>query len=294
MNTSKLVAPRARRHGAIIRWAALALALNLLAGCNLVSLGYNRLPTWLYWQVDRLVDLHPAQSEPVRRDLDVLHQWHRQQQLPHLADMLKSWQTLAEGPLTAEVICRQYDDLRDRLGELVQQAAPVLASLALSLDASQLQHLRQQHAKENERFAGRHLSSPQASLDLRWREAIDRAERLYGTLTTAQRNALRQQLQDAPFAPDRVLSLRLHRQQRMRETIEHIQAGAIGEQAIAALWRYSQDRVTTVHGAYAHDLALDACTRLAELHNSSTPLQRQQAIRTLRNWESDLRRLASQ
>ena len=60
----------------------LALAAIFLAGCSAIKLGYETLPTWAFFQLDRYWKLDASQSELVRARLDEYQQWHRKTELP--------------------------------------------------------------------------------------------------------------------------------------------------------------------------------------------------------------------
>ena len=71
------------------RLGALLTLLALLAsGCTMARLGYDLLPAWSSWQLDRYLALDEDQRALVSRRLDELHRWHRRGQLPGYAEFL--------------------------------------------------------------------------------------------------------------------------------------------------------------------------------------------------------------
>lgn len=67
------------------RWPLLlplGAACLLASACSSIRLGYGAMPMWLGWQVDRHPGLDDAQRELVSAQVDALHRWHRQTQLP--------------------------------------------------------------------------------------------------------------------------------------------------------------------------------------------------------------------
>ena len=77
------------------RWCAIIclLAAGLtLTGCGAVRLAYNNAPDLTYWWLDGFLDLDSAQSARLRNDLNALQAWHRKEELPAVAEMLKNLQ----------------------------------------------------------------------------------------------------------------------------------------------------------------------------------------------------------
>jgi len=82
------------RLGGII--VALALSLGL-AGCSALKLGYATMPELLYWWLDGYADFNDDQEPLVRGELARLHEWHRREELPRIADALGRLEQLAPG-----------------------------------------------------------------------------------------------------------------------------------------------------------------------------------------------------
>src|SRR5689334_8833467 len=76
-----------------------------LAACSTVRLVYNSLPELSYWWLDSYVDFDGTQTPRVRDELAQLLEWHRQNELPKLADLLRETRALAAGDVTAAQAC---------------------------------------------------------------------------------------------------------------------------------------------------------------------------------------------
>lgn len=121
--------------------AALAVGALLLQGCSAVKLAYNQVPHLAYWQLHHFLDLSENQSDRVRSDLGLLHQWHRGTMLPRHAELLQQVQQQLPAPVTPDQVCRIYDDARVQLDAVWAQTELQLVWLASQLSPAQIRHL---------------------------------------------------------------------------------------------------------------------------------------------------------
>jgi len=274
------------------RLLALCLAALALAGCSLLTLAYNRLPTVVFWRLDGLVDLSSEQSAWLRPRIDVLHAWQRQQQLPELAQALRQWQAQMGGELAPATVCQQVTQARGWLEGLWAQAQPDLTRLARELSPAQRDHLARHYAKADETFRSDWMGPDAAQRRLQ--RFADRAGMFYGDLSPAQRSWLADRLARNPFDAERSLA---ERQRRQADILAILRAVAQGVPADAALQALA-DRVRTspdpAYRAYAQALTTDTCALVSELHARTTPEQRTRAAQRLAGYAADLEALAAQ
>lgn len=106
------------------------LALLLLSGCA-VRLAYGWLDWVVEWRLDDYFDLSSAQQQVLEKELDPLLDWHRHQELPQYAALLRQLSADLAQPLTAEQIdhyLAQTEMATLRLAERIQQPANRVAS----------------------------------------------------------------------------------------------------------------------------------------------------------------------
>ena len=288
-----------------LRASAIALGTALLlAGCSSLQLGYNRAHTLLYWWIDGYVDLNEAQSLYLRRDIDKLLAWHRQQELPAYAQRLGQWRAMAGQDLSAEQVCREAEALRTAAALVIDRGHETLARLALSLTPEQLDRLQRHQRKGNEGFEKDFLrGSANDRFERRLERTQDRYETLYGPLSDAQVALVRQNLQNSPFDPARTMAQRRVRQADMLALIRQLQAGQTRPLAASeAVPRAANQAVLgwLQRGLWVSPSTGDAaawmqhaCEGFAQLHNSTTAQQRRHAQEVLQGYEDDLRALRS-
>src|SRR5512139_15608 len=141
-----------------------ALLLVLLTGCSAIRLGYNNAASLSYWWLDGYIDFTDAQAQPVRDRLAALHAWHRQRELPALADLVQQMQTLAAGDVTPQQVCALTDPIRQHLRRLVAQVAESMAPIVPTLQTEQLEHLAEQFEKHNQKWREEWLDGTTAEL----------------------------------------------------------------------------------------------------------------------------------
>ena len=279
-----------------VRVCALVIAATALTACTAARLAYNQAHNATYWWLDSHVDFNNGQSTPVRGDINAFFQWHRTNELPVYAGLLQRWQTLASQDMSATQVCAEFDVIRQRIDRATEASVQPMARLALQLDAAQLEHLKSRQAKSNEEFADDFLQASEAArIDKRFERALSRSEMLYGTLSVAQKEQLRASIKASPFDPQRTQAERLRRQADLLKTVKDAQAApdTAAERVRAHIARIGQSP-TPGYQAYSDDLIRQGCAQFAQLHNTTSPEQRANAVRVLKGYEEDLRVLSAQ
>jgi len=271
-------------------------ALVFLQACSAIKLGYNQLPTVGYWWLDGQLNFSDRQTEAAQQALRQLHDWHRREELPAYAALLERVGRLSTGPVSEAQICQVFDEVQARLDRTLREAVRQAAPVAMQLGPRQLQHLARHWERQNEKWEEEWLPSDlQERLERRVKRTSERYADFYGPLSQAQQQLVREQLQRSYWSPEWGRSDRKRRQQDLLATLQALQhSRATAAEAEAALqgvwqrWRQPPDDDQAV----VQRLTRQACSHLAELHNSATPEQRLRAQRRLRAYERDLRELA--
>jgi len=279
---------------------ACALALS---GCSAVRVGYNQAPTLLWWWLDGYVDFPGEQAPRVKASIERWFAWHRTTQLPDYANLLAAAQVQVMQPATTAQVCRWADELRTRADVALMHAVPLAAELLpASVGPEQLAHLHKRYRKSNESFEEDFLQAqPDERLEASVKRAVDRAEMLYGRLDERQRQLLAAGVATSPFDPAAWLAERQAVQGEVLATLSRLTAGgparADPESNLAGLRALAQRVMRAPPGPYRdYQQRLNDynCALVAQLHNSTTRVQREAARAKLKGWEEDLRALAAQ
>jgi len=282
--------------------ALLVAASVLLSACSSLRIGYNNAGQFAYWWLDGFVDFTDEQAEPVRLALDRYFEWHRATQLADYAALLSGVQQQLRAPTTPQAVCTLMDEVTGRLDAAYQHALPMLAEFVLTMSPAQLQNLERRYAKNNREFRSDYLQEAAAErLRVSVRRGIERAESLYGKLDQTQRELVARRVAESPFDPKLSLAERRARQDDILATLRPLVATAAAEgaqrtararDALAALSARFIVSPREAYRSYSERVTRHNCAFAAELHNSTTPAQRQAATKKVKGWEDDLRALS--
>jgi hypothetical protein len=271
--------------------------LPWLVGCSSVRLTYGQGPTLAYWWLDGHVDFSSEQTPRAKAALDDWFSWHRATQLSDYAGLLATAQRLAVDNVTSAQVCRYTHAVELRLMRAFEPAVAPMAEIVRSLSPAQLRHLELRYAKGNDEWQREHLQADAAerqSVALkRW---VERAEIFYGSLDDGQRGLVAAGMVEPLHDPQRWFDERRQRQQDILSTLRQLLADkadqASTEAALRAIALHMVQSPRADYRALRERADTAQCALIAQLHNTTTPAQRQHAVKQFKSWEDDLRALA--
>ncbi len=284
------------RLGGIILALTLAMALS---ACSAIRLGYANLPNLAYWWLDGYVDFSDEQAPAVRDELARLHAWHRQQELPHVLDLLARMEQAAPGEISAQQACTFLGEVQQRLKVVQERAEGPAVAVASTLTGRELRHMQRKFRRNSERFQKEwiHVAREQ-QVDKRFEKTLERFETIYGRLEAPQRAALRQRLEQSVYDPARSHAEWQRRQQDLLTVLRRISQRGMPEHESRGLVRGWLARIERApdpgYRAYQDALRQEGCATFAAVHQGTTTSQREQAVRRLRVYQRDLRELMAQ
>lgn len=265
--------------------------LCVLTGCSSVKLAYGNGSTLAFWWLDDYLDFSSVQSKQVRAALDQWFAWHRTERMPQDLALLERARREVPADLSATQICAWIPRAQQWRDAALAPLAGPLAAIAPTLSDAQLTHLENRLAEKNADWSGEHLQTDaqerqQAVLD----RIVKNAERLYGSLDRSQTRWLAGRLATSPSNPELALAERRSRQQQLLQTLRDLRrpdttnAPARLQQALASLSEPADETGRQQRSAFL----AERCQITAELHNRTSPQQRQHAAETLAGWQRDL------
>ncbi|MEN9689045.1 MAG: hypothetical protein RI998_1042 [Pseudomonadota bacterium] len=283
--------------GARARWLVLLLVWGL-SGCSLVVTGYNNGPqlvlfTWL----NPHLDLSSAQERQVVADLTQVQNWHRQQQLPLYVHWLQEMQAVAPGPVQAAQVCKWFDEMRESLTPVASQMEAPTARLALSLQPDQFRVLKKRFDKDNQKWRDEWQmdGSAQDQLEVQTDKGQENAERIYGRLSSSQKTLLRQLAQSSGFDIRKTWDERLRQQADAAQVLQAIASKQPAISDATVLVREWFDRSLHTpdesYAAYLKKRQHINCEAAAQFHNASSASQRAHAVKVLKGYEEDVRKM---
>jgi Family of unknown function (DUF6279) len=278
----------------------LAVALLVLQGCSSIKLGYNNAPSLAYWWLDGYMDIEDSQSQPIRDALERLHQWHRANELPKIEALLQRMQVVVVSDITPAQVCSIFADTRLRMRTASGQAVVSMAAIATTITPSQRQHIARKFEKNNAAWKEEWTEGTADELRAkRIKAGVESAEEIYGSLDEKQ-IALWREL-DATSSYDEELSFkeRVRRQKDFLQTLARLNSPSATEkpdqaQVVAQLQDYLARNANSpdlVFRAYSEKMVTESCNAFAVVHNSTTPKQRERALKRITAYASDAREL---
>lgn len=269
-----------------------ALLILVAPGCTAIRLGYNNAPEWSYWWLDGYFDFNGAQSLKVRGDLTALQAWHRSNELPAYIRVLGQLQRMAPANVSAAQVCDVYAGFKPHMQVLLDQAEPIIATVAPTLSAEQLEHLARKLEKRRLKWHDEWLDgSPAERLERRLKQLKDRAELFYRHLEEPQLDLLRASVATSVFDATAHYRESLRRHQDVLQTLRQIQSGppnALRDRAaVHSLLARTLDSPDAAYRSYRDQVTQEDCKVYAALHNSTTPAQRLKLLKTLKDYEAD-------
>lgn len=276
--------------------ALIVSGLLLIGGCSIVRLGYDHGPRLAWWWLDGYVGFDQEQKTPAKQAIHDWFDWHRNTQLLEYTHWLSAVRDRIKAPLTPEQVCHWSDELQEIIAPALDHAVQLGTPVALILNEPQWQHLEQRYSKSNDKLRHRYLQpDPKDRLDASIKRSTKRFKQLYGKLDNNQRSLIAARIESSPFDPEGWLRERQRRQQLTLVTLQRLSSESLpAEQAtdqLRKLVEYTFRSDDPDYRIYQELLAMHICGTIAQVHNSTTPAQRQHAHDKLASWENDLRAL---
>jgi hypothetical protein len=284
----------------IIKLLGLLLLASLLQACSFVKVAYNQAPELAYLYLDNYVDFNGAQSIQIKDELTKLQVWHRQTQLPLYVDTLQKLQQQMPSSMDSTQACELFADVRSKLLAVSDYAEPAALAMAGTLSPEQLTRMERKFAKGNADYVDDFIeATPKASRNKRYKQAVSRAEMLYGSLGDKQLAVIGQSIEQSRFDARLSYTERLRRQRDALESLRLLVASKSAgadtlektRTVIRGLFNRSLNSPSTAYSEQLEKMTLDTCKGFADLHNSTTPAQRARAVEILKGYENDMKAL---
>ena len=275
---------------------ALVLLGPALSGCSALRLAYANGSQLSWWWLDGYFDFSRQHAPQVRQALDDWFEWHQSTQLAGVTALLGAAGQQVMEPVSPALVCRWQERIREQVEPALNRALSDFADLVPGLGETQLRHLERHYLKVNDDMRADYL---QADAAQRQRESLkrtqERAERVYGKLDDNQMRLVASGIGASPFAPELWLAERQRRQRDTLQTLRRLVAERPDKDqrlaALSALVQRTEKSPNAEYRAYQVRLTEYNCALAAQLHNTTTPVQRVKARDNLKGWETDLRSL---
>jgi hypothetical protein len=276
-----------------LRFFLLGISALALAACSATRLAYDNADTVLRFMASSYLDLDAVQSDDLTPRIVRFLRWHRTNELPAYAALLRSaGQRAAEG-ITAEDVAWGLANVRSRYRRLAakaaEDAAPVLATLA----SAQLAALERKLAEDNEKFAKKFLSSDDKERRrAQLKRMLERFRDFAGELTPEQEA----RIERFALAHERHVALRFEDRQRWQRDLvaalkEQREPQELGRR-LAEMFTRPEPRRSEEFVREDKGWDEDLGQLIVDLDRSLSPKQRAQVVRRLSDYAEDFAVLA--
>ena len=284
-------------------WLMLGTAL-VLGACSAIKLGYNNSATFAHTYLTSKVDFDNDQSALMKTSLRGLVEWHRNNELPLLAEELqKARLVLAPKgeslqPVTAAQVAALNQAIRTSLRRTADEAAPVIAKNMLGLWPNQIADIQEALNKSNQDYRDKRMASNAAE---RIKQSVERMaerfERWLGDLNPKQMARIEQWAKSAANNPQQNYEKRLKRQQVFMQLVSQSANRQIDQATLTReVSQLLNDWQTPANASEKKDFELRqqaVVDLVVDVLNAGNMEQRQNAAKRAASWAEDFQILAS-
>ena len=284
-------------------WLMLGTAL-VLGACSAIKLGYNNSATFAHTYLTSKVDFDSDQSALMKTSLRGLVEWHRNNELPLLAEELqKARLVLAPKgeslqPVTAAQVAALNQAIRTSLRRTADEAAPVIAKNMLGLWPNQIADIQEALNKSNQDYRDKRMASNAAErIEQSVERMAERFERWLGDLNPKQMARIEQWAKSAANNPQQTYEKRLKRQQVFMQLVSQSANRQIDQATLTReVSQLLNDWQTPANASEKKDFELRqqaVVDLVVDVLNAGNMEQRQNAAKRAASWAEDFQILAS-
>jgi len=172
--------------------ASLACAA-LVSACSATQFAYNRLDFFARWELGKYVEMDKAQRSRFDADFRTFWDWHRAQELPRYAEVLRRVAARVDTPperAELELWSKEYGSLwSTSLGQLTSALCP----LGASLSDAQVASLLARADEDLHEYAAKSVDLPDAKLREKAERSLRKSLRTWlGSLTPEQKQIVQE------------------------------------------------------------------------------------------------------
>lgn len=284
-------------------WLMLGTAL-VLGACSAIKLGYNNSATFAHTYLTSKVDFDNDQSALMKTSLRGLVEWHRNNELPLLAEELqKARLVLAPKgeslqPVTAAQVAALNQAILTSLRRTADEAAPVIAKNMLGLWPNQIADIQEALNKSNQDYRDKRMASNAAErIEQSVERMAERFERWLGDLNPKQMARIEQWAKSAANNPQQNYEKRLKRQQVFMQLVSQSANRQIDQATLTReVSQLLNDWQTPANASEKKDFELRqqaVVDLVVDVLNAGNMEQRQNAAKRAASWAEDFQILAS-
>jgi hypothetical protein len=284
-------------------WLMLGTVL-VLGACSAIKLGYNNSATFAHTYLTSKVDFDSDQSALMKSSLRGLVEWHRNNELPLLAEELQKAKVVLAPkgenmqPVNTAQVNALNQAIRTSLRRTANEAAPVIAKNMLGLWPNQIADIQAALDKSNQDYREKRMANdPGERVEKSVERMAERFERWLGDLNPKQLARIEQWAKSNANNPEENYEKRLKRQQVFMQLVTRSANRQIDQATLSReVAELLNDWQTPGNTAERKDFELrqQAVVELVvDVLNAGNVAQRRNAADRAASWAEDFQILAS-
>ncbi|WP_343067554.1 DUF6279 family lipoprotein [Litorivivens lipolytica] len=265
-----------------------------ISACSSTQFAYNRAAWFAQWQIEQLVDLNDDQQSRLEQRLELLHSWHRREELPRYHALILQVGNLLENGVTEPGYLKLSDQMEDLWLRLLNRSLDELVLLLPSLSDEQVAELLASMSDKNDEFYRKWIVIPEEELIERRRERVfDSLEQWTGDITQAQRERVVEWAENAPDVYTLWYNQRLKRHEAFAQLLAERKTADV-KSGLRALTVVDESRLQAWELRRLEDNRRRANALMIWLGQNLTPQQRDHLLEELAEIAEDVHQLQSQ
>jgi hypothetical protein len=291
-----------RTAGVIAKRLSVVLLACALTACSMARFGYSNGDTLAYWWLDGYVGFNTAQRPWVQKRIEAFFKWHRHNELKEYVRLLQAAQARLQHPLTKEQVLADYEEVTKCGDRVIDQLAPDMVELIMTMDADNMDHLKQKFESNNAKFRSDYLSgNVEDKQEYRYKMVMESAEYWFGDFSEQQEAIIRKASDQRPLNNEMWAIDRTQRQQGMMALVKRIQSEKPSREAATEMLKsfvatnYVLRPGTSPEMRAFFEASKEGVAQLTVvIVNVTTQKQKDHANARLQQWIDDLSELANQ
>lgn len=290
---------------AAMRLARLGLSILVamaVSACSMLRVGYESVPWYASWQLDRYWALDSEQAAHAQERVEDLFRWHRRSELPEYSRWLRRVSERVQATVDLEEATSWRRTMAGFWSRTVQRLGPGVARIIVTLRPEQIERMKRRMASENNDYIKEFLPDDPGERQRRRVKRIEqRIEYYLGDMAGDQREIVRRMARAMPQNEEIWYRERLARQQDFLRLLERLSRPG---QPLSEAQREEAERNVVGYLASLWEPAdpqrrnsLESVMRASDeitvaVLNVATPRQKDKLSRRLLGWAEDLEAVA--
>lgn len=205
----------------LFRWLLPACLLLSLTACGTQFL-YNRLDSYIVWELEDYVDLSDEQEAWLESRIAVHWAWHRREALPRYADWLTRLAREVQQPLTLTTLQARFTEAEQFYDEILRRLLPDIEQFLAGLSDAQIEALFAELEEENQEFSEEYVAvSTEKLLKMREKRTSKSLRQWLGHLNEPQLQRLKEWAAGAHSSVAERLAFRRYWQAELRTALNY-------------------------------------------------------------------------